>query len=212
MADKASLWGGVIAVVTAGGSIAGGVAAFMNNRDTPPPPPAAQVAPAQPAAPAAATPASSTSPAAPAAEAAAPPKPAPAAPQVRQANLSGEEHAQLQQLVGRYLDGVQKNYGSGMASAGEHMATLQPGTSHDWTVNLNAGAAYRFIGACDNECSNVDIQLVDPGGAVVAQDVLPDDIPVVDFTPPAGGAYQVRMLMRTCTIAPCYAGARMLSN
>lgn len=213
MADKASLWGGVIAVVTAGGSIAGGVAAFMNNRDAPAPAPAAQVAPAAPVAetpaPAAATPAS----AAPSLNVATPPsKPAAAAPQVRQANLSAADHAQLQQVVSNYLDNVQKNFGPNMNNAGQELASLQPGTSYDWGVSLEAGVRYLVVGACDNECSNVDIQLVDAGGAVVAQDVLADDFPVVDFTPPAAGAYQIRMLMRTCTLAPCYAGARLLAN
>ena len=49
-------------------------------------------------------------------------------------------------------------------------------------------------------------------GGVVASDMLPDDYPVVEFTPPANGQYVIRMLMQTCTIAPCYAGARILSQ
>ncbi len=213
MADKASMWGGVIAVITAGGSIAGGVAAFLNNRDTPAP--AAQVAPAVApggAAPEAAAPAAPV-PAAASVEAATPPaKPPAAAPQVRQANLSAADHAQLQQVVSNYLDNVQKNFGPHMNNAGQELASLQPGTSYDWGVSLEAGVRYLVVGACDNECSNVDIQLVDATGSVVAQDVLADDFPVVDFTPAAAGAYQVRMLMRTCTFAPCYAGARLLAN
>lgn len=214
MADKASMWGGVIAVITAGGSIAGGVAAFLNNRDAPAP--AAQVAPAvitpgnaapDPVAPAAPIPAAANVPAA-----TPPAKPPAPAQQVRQANLSAEDHAQLQQVVANYLDNVQKNFGPDMNNAGQELASLQPGTSYDWGVSLEAGVRYRIVGACDNECSNVDIQLVDSGGSIVAQDVLADDFPVVDFTPNAAGAYQVRMLMRTCTFAPCYAGARLLAN
>lgn len=216
MSDKASMWGGIIAVITAGGSLAGGLAAFLNNREAPAP--AAQVAPAvapeaagsttpEPAAPAAPVPAAAN-----AAAATPPAKPPAPAEQVRQANLSAADHAQLQQVVSNYLDNVQKNFGPNMNNAGQELASLQPGTSYDWGVSLEAGVRYLVVGACDNECSNVDIQLVDPGGSVVAQDVLADDFPVVDFTPAASGAYQVRMLMRTCTFAPCYAGARLLAN
>jgi hypothetical protein len=89
---------------------------------------------------------------------------------------------------------------------------MQPSTDGRWVVDLVAGTPYRIIGACDNECSNMDIELIDMStGGVVASDMLPDDYPVVDFLPQANGQYVVRMLMQTCTIAPCYAGARVLT-
>ncbi len=134
----------------------------------------------------------------------------------QQANLSAEERQQLQQLVGSYLNDVQNNHGGGMGPASgftDEVAGLQPGTDHRWQVSLTGGTAYRIIGACDNECSNLDIELIDMStGGVVASDMLPDDFPVVDFTPSANGAYIVRILMQTCTVAPCYAGARVLAG
>jgi hypothetical protein len=42
--------------------------------------------------------------------------------------------------------------------------------------------------------------------------MVQDDFPVVDFTPQANGRYIVRLLMQTCTVAPCFAGARVLSG
>lgn len=134
----------------------------------------------------------------------------------QQANITPEQRAQLEQLVTSYLDAVQTNFGGGMAPAqgfSDQLIGLQPGTDHRWQVNLVGGAAYRVIGACDNECSNMDIELIDMRtGGVVASDMLPDDIPVVNFTPAADGQYVVRMLMQTCTVAPCWAGARVLSQ
>jgi|CXWL01.1.fsa_nt_gi hypothetical protein len=198
MSEKTSIW----AIVAAVGSLIGGVATFMAlSKDNAP-----QV---QPAPQGVATLASNVG--APAPQT--PDKPPPAdEPLVRQASLSAAQHAELQQLVEHLLDGVQQNFGPNMTVGGQELASLQPGASYNWNVNLNAGVPYRIIGACDNECSDVNIQLVDGGGAVVSADTLPDDFPVVDFTPPANGAYQVRILMQTCTIAPCYAGARILSN
>lgn len=200
MSEKTSIWAIVAAVLTGGGSLIGGVATFMalNKNEAP----QVQVAPQT-----AAT--LSTDAAGPAQT---PEKPEPAAPEIRQASLSAAQHAELQRLVGGLLDGVQQNFGANLTVRGQELASLQPGASYDWNVNLNAGIPYRIIGACDNECSNVDLQLLDGGGNVVSADTLPDDFPVVDFTPSANGAYQVRILMQTCTIAPCYAGARLLSN
>jgi hypothetical protein len=133
----------------------------------------------------------------------------------RQDNLTAEERAQLETLVASYLANVQQQVGGGLNPAqgfSDEVTGMQPGTDHRWQVNLNSGTAYRIIGACDNECSNMDIELIDVRtGGVVASDTLPDDYPVVNFTPPANGQYIVRMMMITCTIAPCYAGARVLS-
>lgn len=134
----------------------------------------------------------------------------------QQANLSNEERAQLQQLVGSYLDDIQSAHGEGMTPApsfSDEVAGLQPGTDHRWQVNLTGGTAYRIIGACDNECSNLDMELIDVRtGGVVASDMLADDYPVVNYTPSASGAYVIRLMMQTCTIAPCYAGARVLTG
>jgi hypothetical protein len=133
----------------------------------------------------------------------------------QQAMITPEQRAQLEQLVGSYLNTVQTNYGGGMSPAQgftDQIAGLQPGSDHRWQVNLAGGTGYRIVGACDNECSNMDIELIDMRtGGVVASDLLPDDYPVVDFTPPANGQYVIRMLMQTCTVAPCYAGARILT-
>ncbi len=134
----------------------------------------------------------------------------------QQANLSAEERAQLEQLVASYLNDVQSAHGGDMGPAAgftDEVAGLQPGTDHRWQVSLSGGAAYRIIGACDNECSNLDIELIDVStGGVVASDLLPDDFPVVNYTPTANGNYIVRIMMQTCTIAPCYAGGRVLTG
>jgi hypothetical protein len=135
---------------------------------------------------------------------------------VRQANLTPQERQQLAELVGSYLNDVQRNYGGSMSPAAgfsDEVADLQPGADHRWQISLVGGRSYRIIGACDNECSNVDIELIDVStGGVVASDMLADDFPVVDYTPTANGQFIVRILMQTCTVAPCYAGARVLGG
>lgn len=134
--------------------------------------------------------------------------------QTQQASISSADRAELEALIGRYLDAVQQRGATGMsqpAGFSDEITSLQPGQDYRWAVDLAGGTAYRIVGSCDNECSNVDIELVNGQGAVVASDVLPDDFPIVDFTPPSNGRYVVRIIMRTCTVAPCFTGARVLT-
>jgi len=70
-----------------------------------------------------------------------------------------------------------------------------------------------MLGVCDGDCTNVDIEVIDmETGGVVADDVLPDDFPVVNFAPQADGDYMVRIMLRQCSVAPCYVGARVLTG
>ena len=87
------------------------------------------------------------------------------------------DRAQFEQLVRNYLDGVERSNAQGMTRAAgfsDEIQPLQANGDYRWAINLNAGTNYRIIGACDNECSNVDIELLDPSGQVVESDVLPE--------------------------------------
>ena len=80
-------------------------------------------------------------------------------------------------------------------------------------MELTANTPYTFLGACDGDCTNVDIELIDMRtGGVVASDMLPDDYPVVNFTAPANGQYMVRTILQVCTTAPCFTGMRALTQ
>jgi hypothetical protein len=137
---------------------------------------------------------------------------------VQQAQITPEQREQFIGRVREYLDMAQQHpqVGGGLAPAqgfSDETAAMQPGTDHRWQVELAGGTAYRIIGACDDDCSNMDLELIDvTTGGVVASDMLQDDFPVVAFTPEANGRYIVRLLMQTCAIAPCFAGVRMLSG
>jgi len=131
-----------------------------------------------------------------------------------QASITPEQDQQLRQLVKGYLDNYQQNLAQGMGPAAgfqDEITSLQPGHDYRWQVNLQGAASYRIIGACDNECKNVDIELIDASGGVVASDTAPDDKPVVNFTPASNGQYIVRVILQNCSVGPCYVGARILT-
>ena len=131
-------------------------------------------------------------------------------------NITQEQRQQLITMVGQLLNEYSSRYASNMtATAGfsDQINPIQPGTDHRFVMELTANTPYVFVGACDADCNNVDIELISmTTGGVVAGDTLPDDYPVVNFTPPANGQYMVRTMLQNCTVAPCYVGMRALSQ
>jgi hypothetical protein len=121
---------------------------------------------------------------------------------------------QLISQIGQYLGATQQQFAAGSSQVGaDTIVPMQPGRDHRFLVDLNGGAAYAFIGACDGDCTNVDIELIDMNtGGVVANDMLPDDFPIASYRPTANGQYMVRLLMQACTTSPCYAGVRVVSD
>jgi hypothetical protein len=82
------------------------------------------------------------------------------------------------------------------------------GEGYRQTVRLESGASYLFQGACDQDCTDVDMEILDPAGAQAAQDVATDDRPQVSVTPRRSGDYVVRVWLAQCTVEPCYVGLR----
>lgn len=126
-----------------------------------------------------------------------------------------EVDAGLRRQIGANLDRVQQRFGEGMRTAPEFIdgiAGLQPGEAARWRVNLQANRRYRIIGACDHDCSNIDIELLDASGRVVAADALPDNYPLVAYAPGVSGIHEIKLVLQGCRLAPCYAGARILST
>ncbi|MBI1252572.1 MAG: hypothetical protein GC189_14010 [Alphaproteobacteria bacterium] len=131
----------------------------------------------------------------------------------RQDTLNAEQRAELEGVLRQYLDEYASNLAQGFQPTpglSDEIVPLQPLEEHTWRVNLERGVSYRIIGACDNECDNVDLRLFDASGAELGSDVMEDDYPLVNITPATAGPHDVRIILKTCTIAPCYVAARVL--
>lgn len=137
-------------------------------------------------------------------------------PGVRQGTPDEANRQQLLASIGTYLDGYQAQMAPGLTPVqgmDDQITAIQPGTDTRWLVNLNAGTTYAFLGACDGDCTNVDLELIDMRtGGVVGSDMLADDYPIVTFTPPANGQYIARLLLQNCSVAPCYVGTRVVAQ
>lgn len=128
-------------------------------------------------------------------------------------NLDDATRQMLIANISEQLEAIGQQFASGMAPpAGmvDDVVPMMPTTDHRRVVDLTGGTLYRFAGACDGDCTNVDIEIIDmTTGGVVASDMLPDDYPVAEYTPTANGQYMIRLLMQACTVTPCYAGTRV---
>jgi hypothetical protein len=131
-----------------------------------------------------------------------------------QTTVTDEVRQQLIAQIGQFLTATQNQFASGSNTVGnDTIIPMQPGHDHRVVVDLVAGQQYGFIGACDGDCTNVDIELISmTTGGVVANDMLPDDFPIATYRPDANGQYMVRLLMQACTRSPCYAGFRVISD
>lgn len=78
------------------------------------------------------------------------------------------------------------------------------------TIQLEAGKTYRVIGVCDNDCTNMDMEVFDAAGASVGINTSIDDHPYIEITPEVAGSYRVHPWVVECRARPCYGGVRVL--
>lgn len=118
---------------------------------------------------------------------------------------------QYNQLVWQQLQAHERAAaGSDFDNRNYMMGKLRAGEQADWPVDLHNGRRYLLTGACDDDCSDIDLALIDPSGQVVDEDVLEDDQPVLDLEVDGwrigGGRYTLRLTMYNCSVQPCYYG------
>ncbi len=89
------------------------------------------------------------------------------------------------------------------------MGSLNDDAEESIMVNLNAGTRYAFVGVCDNDCTDVDLQLFGGDGTKIAEDMATDDKPVLQFTATYTGAHRMKVLMPSCNQNPCYYGVQI---
>ena len=114
----------------------------------------------------------------------------------------------FQQQVSSYLTRaasgvVQQGYS---ADRDPVTGSLNGGARESMMINLTGGSRYALVGVCDNDCTDVDLRIWDPSGTKLAEDILVDDTPVLEFTATTTGQYRVSVEMATCSTNPCYWG------
>jgi len=114
-------------------------------------------------------------------------------------SVSVHAYAQEAQLT-RIAAGLARN---GYHEADRKTGSLAEGNASVLHVWLSRGVDYSIRGTCDNDCMDLDLELIAPDGTRMDGDFLPDDVPVVEVRPAQSGYYRIRVAMATCHIAPC---------
>lgn len=129
-----------------------------------------------------------------------------------QVSLSSREREEFRQLARENLTEAARQLARGFSPVSglqDEVVAMQPTEVHAWRIDLKRGQTYRIIAECDSECTDLDLELMDASGKIVERDTLPDSAPVINIEPDRDGAYTARLVMKTCTIAPCFAAARL---
>jgi len=122
--------------------------------------------------------------------------------------FAGSVHAQWREQVNRQLEEASQIARDGGLRETEDARTgsLDEDERESQTVSLQAGNQYMMVGACDNDCSDIDFYLYGPGGEQVDYDIEMDDTPVVSVSPSSSGSYRLEVIMVSCSTEPCFYG------
>jgi hypothetical protein len=89
------------------------------------------------------------------------------------------------------------------------VGTLRSGASVGLEVDLEFGVEYMIVGACDHDCTDLDLSLVDLQGNVLFEDELDNETPILSFTAPGGGTHFLLVNMYACSVNPCSFGYKV---
>jgi hypothetical protein len=84
--------------------------------------------------------------------------------------------------------------------------SLDEGAEEPIRFDLKSGIEYYVMGACDNDCTDLDLVLLDSNGSEIDSDLLEDDAPIVGVTPARAASYSATVRMVTCSAEPCRYG------
>lgn len=110
------------------------------------------------------------------------------------------------ELVDSYLRGAsavasQQGYGRRVEV---FRGSLEQGAEQLVTLSLPETGDYALLGVCDNDCSGLDLTLLDESGNELLDDGAEDDMPVLALDVTEGGTWPLLVRMRACSAAPCY--------
>lgn len=87
--------------------------------------------------------------------------------------------------------------GNGFSLSRQERGTLAEDGSRDVTMEIPVGKRAVFVAVCDNNCSDIDIEVF-KGDESIGSDFEPDDVPIV-ILEGQSGAMRVRVSMATCS-------------
>lgn len=85
---------------------------------------------------------------------------------------------------------------------------LKAGEAAVYEIGIDPGDDMLMVAVCDKACTDVDMQIIDPGGKQVGADEEGDATPIVKFTGASQGLFKVRVTMVNCSTPTCAVGVK----
>ena len=92
--------------------------------------------------------------------------------------------------------GFRKTLAQGSGQLNNRQMSITP-------VDLKAGRSYLIVGLCEAACSDLDLEVFDGEGFVLAGDTLDDEIPLFELNPDQDGRFPIGARMIVCDREPC---------
>jgi hypothetical protein len=114
-------------------------------------------------------------------------------------------------VVVRQLDDlVAQAAAQGIEPFYRQLGALNQGQRASFEFWVSAEAAYAIAGACDNDCSDLDLGL--EASWLIDADTNPDDHPEMTNILHPNITYTVHVTMANCRVAPCNWGVQILHD
>lgn len=122
--------------------------------------------------------------------------------------LAGFAHAQERTIADSVRDMVASRADAGEELVGDILiGEIGDADSIDYTFRIDPTKTYWVYGACDEDCTDIDMMASDASGEMVATDVEDDDVPVLLIEPgSAGDRLTVSIGMAGCDTEVCVTG------
>ena len=85
------------------------------------------------------------------------------------AAATAQSHANL--VWDQLKRGYESNQAQGFSARNYIMGRMNDDATDTWSFTLTAGMTYKFWGACDGDCSDLDIELQDENGTVLESEI-----------------------------------------
>jgi len=72
------------------------------------------------------------------------------------------------------------------------------------------GRPYALVAVCDDDCSRLQLTLINENGSEIATDRRSENLPTLRFTPERAMTYRVRVVMDGCSWSPCWYGVAVV--
>jgi hypothetical protein len=83
----------------------------------------------------------------------------------------------------------------------------------DFTFQIDPGKTYYIRGACDDDCSDIDLEAFNAAGASVGEDTSPNELPQIQIPAGKSGAeIHINVTMVTCNAEICVTGVGLFQS